>query len=1041
MQIFFSYGHDKHGAVVKRLADEIEAQSGGRISVWIDEHNITAYSHWRERITDGILSSESVIAFLSSHSAREESVCRDELSIALVSKHGMIRTVLLESPDTFTPPSRVSEYQWADMSDYTAVMQQGDEAFDEYIRSKAAELAKLVSSDEMQRYSDEARQLRSCLQLPEIDDWTKFDEMIDKELIGREWLFDRVSQWENDAAAKNILMIYGKAGSGKSMFSAHLSLRDPAVAAAFPCDCRHEEYSTANSIIANIAYRLALRLPDYRAFVLKRLGGGDFDIGSDKLFDRLILQPLSSCNIDGSRASLVIVVDALDEMRSDRLADFIRSSANTLRKYVRFIITSRRLPEITERFAGFPEIDIDTVTDEGNADIRAYCESRLHDAIADSAVRERIVSQLTERSSLMFTYAECMCSSILADIAAGSFDADSFRLPDGIGELFRQTLDRSFAGRMSSYTSDAAPALGMMLASPEPISAATLKALLDWRDRDLKAFRAGLSSFIIETDGRLSFFHRAFGEWLETTDTAYGITREDGLNELADACFDIYSECPEDMDEYMLVYFIDLLQRSSGRKRSAQLRAVSGDDAFIGRLNELRDTFYKRREYYRALKISGALINLFPNNEEYVESYINVSSWAGFEAFEKGSEEEVAVSLEILETVRRISDRKPDDIKTVECYFYALEKTMRAYNRNGNTAKEEELARESVQYRRALFEERPEDSNRYIFYSRAMTDAFQIYCENGKPEDAIACMEELRQKGRKLAEDYSGNEDIVYRYGMDLTTIGIYYKDLFMITEAKECLEEAITVSQSFYSERFYELWESATSIHGGCIRNFPYGEDTDKVYTQRLNELRPKAEHYLHEKVDDDEYLKLLSEFCYKDFITKERAEEIDRELVGHCRRRLALSVGDPHEDAICLHGILKAANDSHNRGLAEASDAYYRERLEQSKQLMEKYPDRPGYRIGYWNGLGYMAEHLKSIHDYAGAEAFYRKKLEMVTEDFENDDDEAAPFAEEYVYTMRDLGLLICDDELIDKARKIAMEYDVDITEGLDPETASMF
>jgi len=140
MQIFFSYGHDKHREVVKKLADEIKQLSNGDITVWIDSHEILRDSHWRERITDGILKSDSVIAFLSEYSSRERSVCLDEISIALVSKHGMIRTILLESPSKFTPSSRVTEYQWGDMSDYPVQKEKGSKEYDEYIRLHANEI-------------------------------------------------------------------------------------------------------------------------------------------------------------------------------------------------------------------------------------------------------------------------------------------------------------------------------------------------------------------------------------------------------------------------------------------------------------------------------------------------------------------------------------------------------------------------------------------------------------------------------------------------------------------------------------------------------------------------------------------------------------------------------------------------------------------------------------------------------------------------------------------------------------------------------------
>ena len=137
MQIFFSYGHDNHGDFVLRLAREIERLSRDSIKVWIDLQGIERFSHWRERITSGILKSNRVFAFLSQYSTREKSVCRDEISIALVSKHGMVRTILLEDKKTVSPPAVVSEYQWLDLSNYPQYKEQGEESYAAYIAQQA----------------------------------------------------------------------------------------------------------------------------------------------------------------------------------------------------------------------------------------------------------------------------------------------------------------------------------------------------------------------------------------------------------------------------------------------------------------------------------------------------------------------------------------------------------------------------------------------------------------------------------------------------------------------------------------------------------------------------------------------------------------------------------------------------------------------------------------------------------------------------------------------------------------------------------------
>ncbi|MCR5835616.1 MAG: toll/interleukin-1 receptor domain-containing protein [Lachnospiraceae bacterium] len=618
MQIFFSYGHDKHSKVVTALKNEIESQSNGEISVWVDTYKIPRDSHWRERITDGILNSDSVIAFLSSHSAREESVCRDELSIALVSKHGMIRTVLLESLDSFTPPSRVSEYQWADMSDYPKIEEQGVEVFKDYIKDEASKIIKLVTSDDIRRYNDEVKQLRKAFHLPEIDDWTKFDGLIKEELIGREWLFNKIEEWENAPSGGNILMLYGKPGAGKSMFSAHLQMRDSSVVAAFPCDCRRSEYSKTESIILNISYRLALRLPDYRRFVLELLSDSSFDRGSDQLFDRLILNPLSRCNIDGDRAVVVMVVDALDEMDNDELAKFINESADSLREYVRFIITSRKIPSITERFNRFAQIDLDDEEEEKQtrSDLAEYFESRLGTALMDYEEKEAFIEKLIDNSGLVFTYAKCVCDNILKDIENGEFQTHDYPLPHGIEELFKQTLDRSFNCINASYTTRDYEdfwqiPLGMILASPEPLPVRTLKTLMQWKEREWKKFINPLSTLVLCVNECLIFFHKSFGEWLNATNTTYAASREDGISDLADSCYDVYKEEPDSIDEYMLLYTTKFLRENKKRGQRKKYEMIIMDENYIDKMCNYADKLKSENSIFRAEGLYRELLNIF----------------------------------------------------------------------------------------------------------------------------------------------------------------------------------------------------------------------------------------------------------------------------------------------------------------------------------------------------------------------------------------------------------------------------------------------
>ena len=546
MKLFFSYGHDNHSEIVHRLAEKIK-ELDDNMDIWIDTDKIPRDSHWRNEITKGIIESRSVIAFLSAYSAREESVCRDELSIAISSKYGMIKTILLEPAGSFTPPSLLTEYQWGDMSNYPDYIDQGENAFDKYLEEEAQKIIQLVNSDEIQEYDREIRELRELLGLPETDVLTRFDELLGNELIGRTWLLEKIKAWVEDPHGSQIMMLYGKPGAGKSMFAAHLQMYEPHITAAFPCDCRSSEFSNTDSIIRNISYRLALRMPDYRSVLLNILKKRPNYSDENMLFNLLIATPLAKYNIDGDRGIQIIIIDALDEMKNDHLAKFIDQYAPMMKHYMRFLITSRKIPEITERFSSCSNIDIDTYIEAGKADLKDYYEKRLGEALSKYPEKDAFIQKLIDASDLMFAYAKCVCDNILADIADNLFHIHEYPIPKGLDKLYTATLDRYFNSSHSQYTirdyeEEWRDALGMIAASPEPMPTSTLMKLMDWGKNDLKRFCRPLSTLLVKTDQNLQLFHKSFAEWLNTTECGYASSVEDGIRNLADKCYAVYEE-------------------------------------------------------------------------------------------------------------------------------------------------------------------------------------------------------------------------------------------------------------------------------------------------------------------------------------------------------------------------------------------------------------------------------------------------------------------------------------------------------------------
>ena len=144
MVFFFSYSHQEKE--ICQMVQEAFLQRGHK--VWIDQEKIKEGDDWREKIAQGILSSNGVIAFLSRNSVRDPGVCLNELSIAVGVRGGNIKTVLLEREENVRPPSSISHLQWLDMSAWRTEQAKGEESFHAWFRKKMEKLIAVAESPE-----------------------------------------------------------------------------------------------------------------------------------------------------------------------------------------------------------------------------------------------------------------------------------------------------------------------------------------------------------------------------------------------------------------------------------------------------------------------------------------------------------------------------------------------------------------------------------------------------------------------------------------------------------------------------------------------------------------------------------------------------------------------------------------------------------------------------------------------------------------------------------------------------------------------------
>jgi len=555
LRIFLSYGHDRNEELVRCIKADLENR-GHR--VWYDRSEIKAGSDWRRAITEGILESQKVLSFLSTHSTRDPGVCLDEIAIAIGVRGGNIQTILVESEQDVRPPVSISHIQWLDMHEWQRYAQAGGAEWERWYQAKLDEIISVVESEESRRFSGEILTLEKLL-VPISSD-ARIYQHLQKGLVGREWLVEAIEQWRksNNQNHSRLFWIMGPPGSGKSAFAAHLAHygKDKVIAVHF-CEYDKPAHRDARRIVCTLAFQIATRLPDYRKLLLALPEMSKLDLKTpSELFDYLIVYPLRHV-IEGGRERSLLVIDALDEAGTNgrnELVELLAHNAAGLPDWIGLIVSSRPESDVTIPLQSMNPFVLDTGSEANRADIRAYLRLELGGLLGDDPQADHLIEAILEKSEGVFLYAERVCS----DLRQGYLSLERLdQFPQGLGGTYWQFFQRQF-GDIDGYRREIRPALRAILAAVEPIPAALLQQLFDWQAEELRDFTRGLGSLFPQSriSGRevIQPFHKSVADWLTDEGRAgyYFVSQEEGHRMLVELGLRQLAGGPAAMDGYVL---------------------------------------------------------------------------------------------------------------------------------------------------------------------------------------------------------------------------------------------------------------------------------------------------------------------------------------------------------------------------------------------------------------------------------------------------------------------------------------------------------
>ena len=280
LRIFVSYGHDC-SVFINRLVNDLIILGH---DIWVDSNTLKSGDDWRNEITEGIINSQSVLAFLSSHSLREESVCYDEINIAFTCNRQIIHPILMEKDILDRIPKIIRRVQFLDFSDWREKSKE-----DDWYNFKLHELLDLINSSDNEKYNIQMETLNISLR-PNILK-NKYLNELKQVYMTRSWLNDAIKTWKEQGNQKTFLLI-AFPGFGKTCFCSNYHLNNPDIIALLYCEWSQVKKDYLSQMIRNLAFQIASKITSFRTRLLWMINTNHMSVlsmSARELFETLII--------------------------------------------------------------------------------------------------------------------------------------------------------------------------------------------------------------------------------------------------------------------------------------------------------------------------------------------------------------------------------------------------------------------------------------------------------------------------------------------------------------------------------------------------------------------------------------------------------------------------------------------------------------------------------------------------------------------------------------------------------------------------------
>jgi hypothetical protein len=391
---------------------------------------------------------------------------------------------------------------------------------------------------------------------------------------GRKWVLDEVVAWLS-RERQRFLLITGEPGCGKSALAAWLAgAGDPSPGLDPALEGIRDSWSAVHFCVAedkkgsldpiaftqSVVRQLADRYSQFATAALDKYGttlqveqyAGEnrgnmvaihintlilVGVNAQGVYNRALREPLDEWLPNDPTQRLLILVDALDEALTFGQPSIVTllAGSNDLPSRVRFLLTSRNDPLVTDQFATALangtayrlDLSSGTFAAKNDEDIRVYIERRIAEERLGGQVKTigehaNVVCDLVSQAAGNFLYIKFL----LDEVSKGRPLSELAGLPRGLYVLYRTYLDRIMleilvAGSRAKWDAQYRPLLGDLSVA---IPAAPSKLLPGWLDLPAGTVATLLGSVIqmVERgpDAELSYrlYHRSVNEFLAAAD-------------------------------------------------------------------------------------------------------------------------------------------------------------------------------------------------------------------------------------------------------------------------------------------------------------------------------------------------------------------------------------------------------------------------------------------------------------------------------------------------------------------------------------------